>query len=62
VNPGQAELIVEKDESGPLRVLPPPGTQELDWITSLVQAIALIRVVNPRPPPASLAQRSRRDR
>jgi hypothetical protein len=40
----ERELVVEKDVSPPLSVLPPAGTSELAWMTSISDVVLLVRV------------------
>lgn len=40
----ERELVVEKDVSPPLSVLPPPGTSQLAWLTSISDTALLVRV------------------
>ena len=40
----ERELVVEKDVSPPLAVLPPAGTPELTWLTSISDAVLQVRV------------------
>lgn len=44
LKPGQDLLIVEKDQSAPHYVLPPQGMSQLEWMTSLAKAVAVVRV------------------
>lgn len=37
-------VIVEKDQSPPLNVNPPQGTRQLEWMTSLVPLVMVIRI------------------
>jgi hypothetical protein len=40
----ERELVVEKDVSPPLSVLPPAGMSELEWLTSISDVALMVRV------------------
>lgn len=44
VKPGQSTLVVEKDQSPPLAVEPPPGVGQLEWLTSLAPVVLIVQV------------------
>jgi hypothetical protein len=44
VRPGERTLVVEKDQSPPLIVEPPPGVGQLEWLTSLSPVVLIVAV------------------